>query len=254
MNRSRSRVLGAAVALSAALACDSPSDGGPTAVISVGPPGGGDREVERRHMIEHQIAARGVTDPRVLEAMRDVPRHLFVPPGQRDHAYEDRPLPIGYGQTISQPYVVAFMTAALALKGGEKVLEIGTGSGYQAAVLAEVVGGAGRVYTIEIVEPLGRSGAKALDDCGYHNVLTRIGDGYQGWAEEAPFDAVILTAAPDHVPQPLTDQLRVGGRLILPLGGFDQDLVLLEKTPEGLDRRVVLGVRFVPMTGEAQRR
>jgi protein-L-isoaspartate(D-aspartate) O-methyltransferase len=205
----------------------------------------------RADMVETQIAARRVADPSVLRAMRKVPRHRFVPPAQQASAYADRPLPIGHGQTISQPYVVAFMTEALGLRGGEKVLEVGTGSGYQAAVLGEI---AGRVYSIEIVDALARSAAATLRELGYANVEVRSGDGYRGWPEQAPFDAIMVTAAPDHVPQPLVDQLREGGRMILPVGDAWQELVVLEKTAKGVTKRSVLPVRFVPMTGEAQRR
>ena len=200
-------------------------------------------------MVASQIEARGVTDERVLAAMRAVPRQWFVPDGLRDGAYRDHPLSIGHGQTISQPYIVAFMTEALDLDGTEKVLEIGTGSGYQAAVLAEIVG---EVFTIEIVDALAASARRALARAGYDRVHVRTGDGYLGWPEEAPFDAIILTAAPDHVPQPLVDQLAVGGRMILPVGDDEQELVLLRRTPEGVVRESVLEVRFVPMTGRAE--
>jgi len=208
-------------------------------------------EALRERMIEYDLEARGIRDERVLAAMRSVPRHLFVPPEEAGSAYADRPLPIGEGQTISQPYVVAFMTEALELGGDERVLEIGTGSGYQAAVLAEC---AAEVYTIEIVEPLGRRAASVLEELGYDNVHVRIGDGYRGWPEAAPFDAIIVTAAPEHVPQPLVDQLAEGGRMIVPVGGWDQVLVLLERKGGEVTRRSVLPVRFVPMTGEARRR
>ncbi len=203
----------------------------------------------RERMVREQIAARDVRDPRVLTAMRKVPRHLFVPAAMRRFAYADSPLPIGLGQTISQPYIVAFMTEALELKRQDRVLEIGTGSGYQAAVLAELVK---EVYSIEIVEPLAREAEARLGRLGYTNVRIRVGDGYRGWPEAAPFDAIILTAAPDHVPQPLLDQLRDGGRLILPLGRGEQDLVRLRRTRQGMQRDVLLAVRFVPMTGEAE--
>jgi protein-L-isoaspartate(D-aspartate) O-methyltransferase len=202
----------------------------------------------RREMVAHQIEARAVRDARVLAAMRRVPRHRFVPADLREQSYEDHPLPIGHGQTISQPYIVAFMSEALGLKGGEKVLEIGTGSGYQAAVLAELCKD---VYTIEIVKPLAESAQAVIKELGYKNVSVRAGDGYRGWPEQAPFDAIMLTAAPEHVPKPLLDQLKVGGRLVLPLGSYDQDLVRLTKTAEGVKREVLLPVRFVPMTGEA---
>lgn len=205
----------------------------------------------REAMVREQIESRGVKDPRVLQAMRTVPRQEFVPARVRDQAYEDHPLPIGHDQTISQPYVVAYMTEALKLEGREKVLELGTGSGYQAAVLAEIVPS---VYSIEIVCPLERFARQNLDRLGYQRVQTKCADGYQGWPEFAPFDAVIVTAAPDHVPQPLLDQLKVGGRLILPVGRFSQELVLLTKTPTGIEKQSLLPVRFVPMTGEAERK
>jgi protein-L-isoaspartate(D-aspartate) O-methyltransferase len=202
-------------------------------------------------MVEEQIAGRGVEDERVLAALRKVPRHEFVPEDRRDQAYEDRPLPIGWGQTISQPYVVAAMSEVLRLDGSERVLEVGTGSGYQAAVLSVL---AREVYTIEIVEPLATRARADLARLGYTNVQVRFGDGYRGWPEAAPFDAIILTAAPDHVPEPLLAQLAPGGRMVLPLGSWSQELVLLTKDAEGqVHRRVLFGVRFVPMTGEAER-
>ena len=209
-----------------------------------------DRASERRVMVDTQLRPRGIEDPRVLAAMAAVPRHLFVPEGERADAYYDGALSIGYDQTISQPFVAAFMTEALELEGTEKVLEIGTGSGYQAAVLGKL---AKEVYTVEIVAPLAEQAAKLLAQLGYDNVHPRIGDGYGGWPEEAPFDAIMVTAAPDHVPEPLLDQLAMGGRLILPVGDANQTLVLLTRTPAGVERREVLPVRFVPMTGEAER-
>jgi protein-L-isoaspartate(D-aspartate) O-methyltransferase len=216
---------------------------------------GADRDGEaRRRMVEQQLRQRGVTDRRVLAAMEKVPRHLFVPAPQRPSAYKDTPLPIGEGQTISQPYIVARMTELLGVGPGAKVLEIGTGSGYQSAVLSEVVGPTGRVYTIEIVGPLGRQAQKTLAEEGYRNVHVRIGDGYKGWPGEAPFDAIIVTAAPPEVPQPLLDQVKVGGRIVLPVGDVWQDLEVLTRRADGtFDRQKVLPVRFVPMTGEAQR-
>ncbi len=209
-------------------------------------------EAPRKAMVARQVEARGVDDPKVLAAMRKVPRHEFVPEEMKVLAYEDRPLPIGEGQTISQPYIVALMTQALGLKPDDRVLEIGTGSGYQAAVLAELVK---EVFTIEIVEPLGRTAAEALKKAGYGNVKTRIGDGYRGWPEAAPFDAIMVTCAPDAVPQPLVDQLAEGGRMIIPVGpqGQAQQLVLLRKRAGVLQRTEVLPVAFVPMTGEAER-
>jgi protein-L-isoaspartate(D-aspartate) O-methyltransferase len=198
----------------------------------------------RRRMVAEQIRARGIRDARVLAAMEEVPRHLFLPPHLASRAYDDGPLPIGEGQTISQPFIVAEMTHALRLKGDEKVLEIGTGSGYQAAILAEL---ADKVFTIEIVEPLARQATQTLAELGYKNVQVRTGDGYQGWPEEAPFDAIIVTAAPDHVPQPLLDQLAVGGRLILPVGRDIQTLDLYRRTADGYQRKTLTLVRFVPL-------
>ena len=206
--------------------------------------------LRRAEMVESQIRARGVNDSRVLRAMSEVPRHLFVPEAVRSQAYEDYPLPIGSQQTISQPYIVALMTSLLDLEGGEKVLEIGTGSGYQAAVLAKV---ASRVYTIEILEPLAEAARRTITALGYSNVEFRVGDGYAGWSEAAPFDAIIVTAAPAKVPQPLLDQLRVGGRMVIPVGSYFQDLMVYTKTATGLEKRNVIPVRFVPMTGEAQK-
>ena len=204
----------------------------------------------REEMVKSQIIARGVKDPLVLKAMREVPRHLFVPEKYRSEAYDDHPLPIGYGQTISQPYIVAFMTEQLRLKGGEKVLEIGTGSGYQSAVLAGI---AGEVYTIEIICELANSAQKRLEELGYKNVYLRCADGYRGWPEKAPFDAIIVTAAPDHIPQPLIDQLKPGGRMIIPVGKYFQELVVVKKLSDGrIEKQAVLPVRFVPMTGEAE--
>ncbi|RMG67061.1 MAG: protein-L-isoaspartate(D-aspartate) O-methyltransferase [Calditrichaeota bacterium] len=201
----------------------------------------------RKRMVQEQIRARGVKDPRVLAAMEKVPRHEFVPVRFRADAYADQPLPIGMGQTISQPYIVAYMTEQLKLNGDEKVLEVGTGSGYQAAVLAEL---AREVYTIEIIPELGRRAAETLKRLGYQNVHVRIGDGYRGWPEKAPFDAIIITAAPDHIPEPLIEQLKEGGRMILPVGDVYQELVLVTKTRKGLRKERKIPVRFVPMTGE----
>lgn len=201
-------------------------------------------------MVERYVAARGVADPRVLEAMCRVPRHLFVPPVVRARAYSESALPIGGGQTISQPYIVAAMTEALQLKPRDRVLEIGTGSGYQAAVLAEIVD---EVYSIEILDSLGQRADSTLTALGYRNISVKIGDGYRGWPEKAPFDAVIVTAAPDHIPPALVNQLAVGGRMILPVGDEDQSLILLTNTAAGVERRTLFPVRFVPMTGEAEK-
>jgi len=201
-------------------------------------------------MVREQIANRGVRDARVLAAMRKVPRHLFVPSEMQSAAYSDTPLPIGHRQTISQPYIVAFMSEAMELKPQDRVLEIGTGSGYQAAILAELVR---EVYSIEIVEPLGKEVAARLKDLGYERVKLRIGDGYRGWPEAAPFDAIIVTAAPDHVPPALVEQLREGGRLVLPVGRFAQDLLRVRRTAKGIVQENLLPVRFVPMVGEAEK-
>lgn len=208
-------------------------------------------EVTRGRMITEQIVRRGVTDPQILAAMQKVPREEFLPPDVKNMAYDDRAIPIGYGQTISQPYVVAFMTRALALKPGDRVLEVGTGSGYQTAVLAELVK---NVYTIEILPVMGERAAATLQRLGYTNISTKIGDGYRGWPDAQPFDAVIVTCAADAIPQPLVDQLAEGGRMIIPVGpqGEPQNLVILKKTGGKLEQKKVLPVTFVPMTGEAQ--
>jgi len=208
----------------------------------------------RNAMVRDQLSGpgRAITNARVLAVMRKVPRHEFVPERNRSLAYEDGPLPIGYGQTISQPYVVAFMTERLDPKPTDRVLEIGTGSGYQAAVLAELVA---EVYTIEIVEPLARRAETDLKRLGYKNVTVRAGDGYKGWPEAAPFDAIIVTCAPENVPEPLVEQLKDGGRMMIPVGpAGNQDLVLLRKQGNRLEKRATLPVRFVPMTGEAQKK
>jgi protein-L-isoaspartate(D-aspartate) O-methyltransferase len=212
-----------------------------------------ERIEERAKMVRQQIQARDVKDPNVLAAMRVVPRHAFVRAGEQRTAYGDWPLPIGHGQTISQPYIVAFMTEALKLDPNDKVLEIGTGSGYQAAVCAEI---AKEVYTIEIVEPLAKSAAAKLKELGYHNVFVQAGDGFFGWPKKAPFDAIIGTAAAGRIPQPLIDQLKPGGRMILPVEGRlgFQYLVLITKDEKGyLHKRNVMPVRFVPMTGEVEK-
>lgn len=203
-------------------------------------------------MVEKDLRGRDIADARVLAAMGRVPRHLFVPEHRRDNAYEDRPLPIGLSQTISQPYIVAFMTQLLDLKPGEKVLEIGTGSGYQAAILAEMTP---NVYTVEILEQLAERAKGVLQRLGYHSVRTRVADGYYGWEEHAPYDAIIVTCAPDHVPQPLLRQLKDGGRLVIPVGppGLYQSLWKIEKQGDQLISKNVLGVMFVPMTGAAEK-
>jgi protein-L-isoaspartate(D-aspartate) O-methyltransferase len=208
-----------------------------------------DYAAARARMVQQQLEARGVRDPRVLATMGKVPRHEFVPERYRSQAYDDTPLPIGERQTISQPYIVAFMTEQLQLKGGERVLEVGTGSGYQAAVLAELCRD---VYTIEIIDQLATRARERLARLGYRTVHVRSGDGYRGWPEVAPFDAIIVTAAPGHVPQPLIDQLKLGGRMIVPVGEANQELIRLTKTAGGVREERLLPVRFVPMTGEAQ--
>ena len=204
----------------------------------------------RQKMVREQLVARGIQDTRVLEAMGSVPRHEFVPTNRREHAYEDRPLPIGHEQTISQPYMVAVMSELAELKPGEKVLEVGTGSGYQAALLAAL---GGEVYSIEIVKPLAEQARATLERLGFENVQVRHGDGYRGWPEHAPFDAIVVTAAPAHVPEPLVEQLAVGGRLVIPVGRGVQDLMVISKDADGTRRERLFGVRFVPMTGEAER-
>ena len=199
----------------------------------------------RRQMVNTQLRARGIRDKRVLAAMERVPRHLFIRDVDIPIAYGDHPIAVGFGQTISQPYIVAYMTEQLALPDAACVLEVGTGSGYQSAVLAEI---AKEVYSIEIVPELAEQSAKLLQSLGYSNVHTRFGDGYAGWKDAAPFDGVIVTAAPDHIPQPLVDQLRVGGRLAVPVGRGEQDLIVYVKTPDGLKEKSRLPVRFVPLT------
>jgi len=205
-------------------------------------------EQARAKMVAQQLKAplRGIRDPKVLQAMGKVPRHELVPTHLQDYAYDDRPLPIGYDQTISQPYVVAFMTEQLQADKTHRILEIGTGSGYQAAVLAELVK---EVYSIEIVDPLAKRAKADLKRLGYQNIKVKSGDGYAGWPEHAPFDAIIVTCAPDHVPQPLIDQLKEGGRMIIPVGtNLDQELYLLQKENGQVRQKAVLPVRFVPLT------
>jgi protein-L-isoaspartate(D-aspartate) O-methyltransferase len=204
----------------------------------------------RARMVDTQIVARGVRDPRVLAAMRKVPRHLFVEAAERGSAYEDHPLPIGGQQTISQPYIVALMSELLGLTPDSRVLEIGTGSGYQSAVLGEL---AREVYSIEIIPELARSAAEKLRTLGYANVIVREGDGYRGWPEKAPFDGIIVTAAPPRIPEPLLDQLAPGGRMVIPVGGFFQELKVFTKGADGsVSEKGIIPVRFVPMTGEAE--
>jgi protein-L-isoaspartate(D-aspartate) O-methyltransferase len=204
-------------------------------------------KTERENMVKSQIQNRGITNPAILDAMRKVPRHLLVPENQQANAYLDRPLPIGDGQTISQPYIVAHMTDVIKPKKGMKVLEIGTGSGYQAAVLAEIVD---QVFTIEIVEGLGKRAKADLEKLGYDNVFIKIGDGYQGWPTEAPFDAILVTAAAEEIPQPLIDQLKEGGRMVIPVGkqGAVQELMLIERIKGKIKTTNLGAVRFVPFT------
>ncbi len=212
-----------------------------------------DFKSQREQMVKRQLQARDIDDPRVLKVMGDVPRHRFVPAGQISRAYDDHPLAIGEGQTISQPYIVALMTQLVRPEKSSKVLEVGTGSGYQAAVLAGLVQ---EVYTIEIVPALARRAASLLSELGHENVQVRHADGYQGWPEQAPFDCILVAAAPREVPPPLLEQLAVGGRLVIPVGStsMTQTLLLIERTKKGFERSPVIPVRFVPMTGEAQQR
>jgi len=203
----------------------------------------------RKQMVEKQVRQRGVTQTEVLAAMDYVPRHLFVPDSQRPNAYSDQPIQVGQGRAIYQPYVVALMTQLLELKKGQKVLEVGTGSGYQAAVLSRV---AREVYSIEIDPVVASQASKRLGVLGYHNIVVRIGDGYQGWPENAPFDAILLSAAPPKIPKPLLDQLKQGGKMVAPVGGFFQDLQVITKTADGLEKRTVIPVRLSPMTGQVQ--
>lgn len=199
---------------------------------------------ERREMVEFQIKRRGIRDPKVLEAMLKVPRHLFVPEQMKELAYGDEPLPIGEGQTISQPYIVAYMTEALKLTGHEKVLEIGTGSGYQTAILAEL---AREVYTVELIPELSRRAQKVLRELGYQNIHFLIGDGTLGWPEHAPYEAILVSAAPATVPRSLIEQLKENGRLIIPVGTEYQELVLVRKKKDGWEEERLIPVRFVPL-------
>jgi protein-L-isoaspartate(D-aspartate) O-methyltransferase len=230
--RDSSWVLAAALAMSGSVAAD-------------------DRAAERERMVAEQIVARGVRDEGVLAALRRVPRHRFLPEAVRDLAYEDRALPIEHGQTISQPYIVAVMSEAARVRTGDRVLEVGTGSGYQAAVLAEL---GAEVDSIEIVPALAESAAKVLGETGYARVRVHTGDGYRGLPERAPFAAIIVTAAPDHVPQPLVDQLALGGRLVIPVGASVQELRVIERKKDRTVEHSVFPVMFVPMTGEALRK
>jgi protein-L-isoaspartate(D-aspartate) O-methyltransferase len=213
--------------------------------------GEGRWEQLRTDMVATQIAARGVRDKHVLQAMREVPRHLFVPEDARTEAYADQPVPIGEGQTISQPYIVGLMSELLQVGPGDRVLEVGTGSGYQAAVLAAI---GCEVYSIEIRAPLAEAARKRLTELGYKHVHVRVGDGYGGWSEVAPFAGIIVTAAPERVPEPLLEQLKLGGHLVIPVGAFYQQLKVFTRTAQGIEEKDVIPVRFVPMTGEAERR
>lgn len=216
-------------------------------MVSCSPQGWADL---RERMVLQQIETRGVKDPAVLAAMRTVPRHQFVPEDYREAAYNDSPLPIGESQTISQPYIVALMSELLEVRAGDKVLEIGTGSGYQAAVLAEM---GVEVFTVEIRRGLCERAEGILGELGYENAHVRCGDGYGGWPEEAPFAGIIVTAAPERIPEPLVDQLAPGARMVIPLGDFYQQLMVIKKTDDGVEERSVIPVRFVPMTGEIER-
>ena len=211
---------------------------------------------ERHLMVQNQIKSRGISDPAILEAMRKVERHLFVSEINRQEAYEDHPVPIGEGQTISQPYIVAKMTELARVGKGSKVLEIGTGSGYQAAILTAI---GAQVYSIEILESVGKQAEVNLQSSGYIGVKLKIGDGYQGWPDEAPFDAIIVTAAPEKVPPALIEQLKIGSKLVIPVGRTQelfrhQELWVITKTSEGTEQRTIFPVAFVPMTGEAEKR
>jgi len=199
---------------------------------------------EARKMVKSQLISRDIKDKRVLQAMENTPRHLFIPESMSSFAYSDRPLPIGEGQTISQPYIVAIMTELLELKGDEKVLEIGTGSGYQAAILAQLVD---TCYTIELLQPLADRASGVLKKLGYQNVIAKCDDGYKGWPEHAPFDCIIITAAPEEIPEKLVGQLKINGRMVVPVGDFFQQLVLITKTEKGISKKNIIPVRFVPM-------
>jgi protein-L-isoaspartate(D-aspartate) O-methyltransferase len=244
LGRSRTATIGARSVLVLSsmmlLGCgDASGDGAPSAAQG--------HDAERAAMVREQLRGRDIRSARVLDVMGRVPRHLFVPEAERGDAYADRPLPIGYDQTISQPYIVAFMTQALDLRPADRILEIGTGSGYQAAILGEL---AGQVYTIEIVAPLAERARRTLASLGYRNVHVRAGNGYLGWPEEAPFDRIMVTAAPDDVPPALIAQLKAGGIIAIPVGTEYQELRILRKTAQGMETLATLPVRFVPMTGK----
>lgn len=202
---------------------------------------------KKEQMVVEQIEARGVKDKYVLEAMRKVPRHMFVPENLKSCAYQDEPLPIGAGQTVSQPYIVAYMTEALSLCGGEKILEVGTGSGYQAAILAEI---AKEVYTVEIIDSLSIKAEKILKELGYNNIHFKIGDGTQGWIEYSPYDGIIVTAAPSKIPDLLKEQLKISGKMIIPVGSLFQELVLVIRVDKKFKVKKLLPVRFVPLVSQ----
>lgn len=208
-----------------------------------------DYGLQRRAMVDEQIRQRGIREREVLKAMEQVPRHLFVPESVRPKAYDDEALPIGPGRAIYQPYVVALMTSLLELDKGDKVLEVGTGTGYHAAILSRI---AREVYSIEIDSTAASQASKRLSGLGYPNVFVRHGDGYQGWPDKGPFDAILLSVAPPRVPKPLIDQLRVGGKMVVPVGGFFQDLLVITKTADGLEKRTVIPVRVAPMAGKVR--
>lgn len=208
-----------------------------------------DYGLQRRAMVDEQIRQRGIGEREVLKAMEQVPRHLFVPESVRPKAYEDAALAIGPGRAIYQPYVVALMTSLLGLERGDKVLEVGTGTGYHAAILSRI---AREVYSIEIDSTAAAQASKRLSGLGYPNVFVRHGDGYQGWPDKGPFDAILLSVAPPRVPKPLIDQLRVGGKMVVPVGGFFQDLLVITKTADGLEKRTVIPVRVAPMSGKVR--
>ncbi|HVG11054.1 MAG TPA: protein-L-isoaspartate(D-aspartate) O-methyltransferase [Thermoanaerobaculia bacterium] len=219
------------------------------ALLVVVPAAAQDYGLQRRAMVDEQIRQRGIGEREVLKAMEQVPRHLFVPESVRPKAYEDAALAIGPGRAIYQPYVVALMTSLLDLDRGDRVLEVGTGTGYHAAILSRI---AREVYSIEIDSTAAAQASKRLSGLGYPNVFVRHGDGYQGWVEKAPFDAILLSVAPPRVPKPLIDQLRVGGKMVVPVGGFFQDLLVITKTADGLEKRTVIPVRVAPMAGKVR--
>lgn len=209
-----------------------------------------DFSTDRNRMVEDQIISRGIKNKKLIEAMREVPRHEFVPDNWKDYSYSDGPLPIGQGQTISQPYIVAIMTELLEVNEGDRILEIGTGSGYQAAILSKM---GCEVYTVEIVEELTEKAKKVIEKLGYENIHFMVGDGYEGWKENSPYDGIIVTASPPEIPQPLLDQLKTRGKLVLPVGHDHQELELITKTESGSDIKDIIPVAFVPMTGKAQK-